>query len=503
LDRSLIVDLVRVRPGRRTSKLVAFAVLSFGLLFVARQRLIVDQPIFTDGHAIASLEFAMTRAFCHREMVFPGPFRVPHYLRDHPQDRHIPLRDVATTMAGSLDRYCAAATEPFVNNENSLMVIEAWWLERNPGLSLAGLGTRLEATRVVCIVAFASVLVAAGFSVLAGVAVVAAGLLTLGTMTDLVYTQYPFLFALLLCAFAWWGLVLMIASSQRLPFVYAGLIGGGAIAALGVNMRSSYLPIYVTLFVVTLSIVVPRVALTTGSRLAAAAVAIVVFSVAYSTAQYVEISRYLSAQHGSSYHLLGHPLVLALAVPPSDLSRREGIEWADSRGLALARRIDPEVTYFGPGYDHALLTYYRSLWRGHPREMLALYWSKLNAVGLNMIPVLRGDAGRVGAAKRLLTMPFAWEPNGAALFAIFGVLTAVLFGWAWGSGSPLVAVIAMASVAAILVVIESAIIMPLFIPGYHNYLVYYVQFITICGAQLVVEAAFRVYDRLSGRSAAA
>ena len=61
----------------------------------------------------------------------------------------------------------------------------------------------------------------------------------------------------------------------------------------------------------------------------------------------------------------------------NDLSMREGIEWNDPVGLALARRVDPDVTYLGPGYERALFTYYRQLWQREPRAMARVYWEKL------------------------------------------------------------------------------------------------------------------------------
>jgi hypothetical protein len=115
------------------------------------------------------------------------------------------------------------------------------------------------------------------------------------------------------------------------------------------------------------------------------------------------------------HHPVAHALVLGLAVPENDLSRREGIAWEDSVGLTLARRIDPQVVYLREGYESALFRYYFRLWAEHPWEMLGIYVEKLRVAGRSMISKLLASA--IGP----LAWPLAWVPNGGllALYAAF------------------------------------------------------------------------------------
>src|SRR4051812_19499566 len=72
---------------------------------------------------------------------------------------------------------------------------------------------------------------------------------------------------------------------------------------------------------------------------------------------------------------------MGVSVPSTAFSEREGVKWDDNVGYAPAKRIDPALSYLGPGYEAALRTYYFGLWREHPSEMLRIYRLKIHELG--------------------------------------------------------------------------------------------------------------------------
>jgi len=187
-------------------RLAAFGAVLTILFMAGRINVSPESARLSDGHAIAAIELAMTRAFCDAKSAYPPKYRVPHYLRDHPGDDAKPLRQVAAGMAGSLEGYCADISEPFLNNENSLTVIQAWVLRAEPGLSLDGLGRRLHQVRVAIVLFFAAVCLISGLSVVMSSAVVLAGMAILGTLNGDQHTAYPFLFPSVLLAISIYAL---------------------------------------------------------------------------------------------------------------------------------------------------------------------------------------------------------------------------------------------------------------------------------------------------------
>jgi SAM-dependent methyltransferase len=192
----------------------------------------------------------------------------------------------------------------------------------------------------------------------------------------------------------------------------------------------------------------------------------------------------------ASYHTVAHPLVLSLAIPESKLSRREGIIWSDGAGITLARKMIPEAVYLGNRYDEALFKYYRHLWTAYPGEMAWLYVRKFMAAGVQQIAVLRGQGGIGGRAAALLLKPMALLANGLLLLILFLGLTAGALVSAVRQPRVFPLMLALLSAAAILVLTESAIIMPLYVPSYHNYLTMYMLTICILGWQGVVSLVF-------------
>ena len=492
------------RPESFRRSVAYVLVLIVASVAVQRRAWSVDGASMPDGHAIVSLDLAIARAYCGIPSSFSHWIRIPMDLAARMELRHVPLRTLIAEKTGSVDAYCRGVNEPFVNNENSLMLLETAILRTMPGLSLAQLGQVLHLIRIACVVGFVLLLVDLGSSLALGFATLLCGLMLLQAMPDHVYSNYPFLFTLVLLDVA----VLGFAIKYRWTDRPAGLVWFGAVAgilsAFIANMRTSYLPIVGVFFAVVLldELRARGRTMPLGRRALRGLALAGCFLVAYGAFQTGLITRYLPADgRARAAHPLGHPLVLALGIPENAFSREQGIRWADEVGPQLAARVDPSVTFMGPGYNTALLGYYRSLWRTHPREMVAVYTLKFSMAGSDMLRVLRRSPGLAGQAVSVLLTPVALLPNGFWLLGLYLAVGCGAFVLYYRRDLPAAFALALLSVAACLVHVESAIIFSIFVKQYHNYAAFYVLFLSLLGAQALANVGWRLASR--GRTAAA
>jgi hypothetical protein len=193
--------------------------------------------------------------------------------------------------------------------------------------------------------------------------------------------------------------------------------------------------------------------------------------------------------------VIAHPLVLALAVPESPLSRREGIRWDDAVGITLARRSDPTVEYMRAGYDAALMKYYLGLWDRHRGEMLGIYATKLKVAGRDMIDTVLRVPNRVIGPEvlRVALMPLAWVPDGAWLLATY---SAILFAALWRvfrRGSAITFTTALLSAAAVLLQLEAALVFSLFERSHHGAALFCFLFLVALAWQLAVDGLYAVF----------
>lgn len=471
-------------------------------LAVAPRLFVVDGDVLTDGHALASLELAMARAYCGRLSAYSSTIRIPYDVRDAIDLRTTALTTLINRRGGGLEAYCAGATVPFVNNENSLMVYETMLLRLAPDLSVAQVGQALHLSRIGFVVAFIYALTALGGSVAAGFAILLCALFEFSRMHDQIYSNYPFFFPLILLEAAVLGLFARRAEPRPIWQLGVMAVILGALAAFVTNMRTSFLPLQLVLLVCLLAadraVFSPR---HWRQKAARAALASVVFAAGYQAFQYGMITRGLPAdgRHGAG-HTIGHPLVLSLGVPESDFSRRQGITWLDEVGRQKALSVDPQAIYLGPRYDAALITYYRSLWSSHANEMFRLYWNKFSMAGTDMVATLRHLPGRDGRLLRWLLTPLSVVPNGIWLLAIYG-LAAMIASWLYVRRQHAVSLVAaFLSAGAFLCQAEAGLIYSLFVDQYHNYLVIYAMILSIALLQVVANSVDRVLTRTAARA---
>ncbi|HWI17401.1 MAG TPA: hypothetical protein VNT81_06625, partial [Vicinamibacterales bacterium] len=206
------------------------------------QSFAADGTVVPDDHAVISLDLAMVRAFCGRASFYSHAGRVAADLQADMSRRDIPLRQLVTERAGSVREYCDQAVWPRVNNENSLMLLEAALLRVRPDLSLKGVGQWLHAIRIVMVAVFVLALLWLGASVWFAMGTMVIGLIVLNAMPTFVYSVYPFLFVLVLILAAAYGLLLSRPPSTLIGWL-AAAVGLGALSSFTVNMRTSYLPV--------------------------------------------------------------------------------------------------------------------------------------------------------------------------------------------------------------------------------------------------------------------
>lgn len=490
------------RPGSFTRTLAYTAVVIVSSLVLVRSSWSIDGALLSDGHSLVSLDLAISRAFCGQPSAFSQTLRVPMDLSARMGLRHTSLRSLIIERAGSVEAYCQSIDTPFVNNENSLMVMEAAALRVLPNLSLSQLGQVLHLARSFCVVVFVLMLIDLGASLVFGFVTLALGLMLLQELPDHVYSVYPFLFTLVLLLVGVHGLAARHGWTKN-P---AGLVGyglaSGALSAFVVNMRTSYLPIVAAFAVCVLldelrsrgrEIAWPRMA-ARGAALAACIAA------GYVAMQSGVITRNLPADAGASVsHPFGHPLVLALAVPENDFSRGLGIRWADEVGPQIAERVSPGVPYLSDGYNAALISYYTSLWQTRTREMIGLYYLKFSTAGVDMLHVLRRSPGLAGWGVSMLLAPLALLPSGVPLLMLYVLITVGAFVVHARRDEPAAFVLALLSLAACLIQLEAGIIFSIFVKQYQNYAVFYALFLSLLGVQALAQAGWSWSSRLRRR----
>lgn len=486
------------RPGGWRRSAVSTVAIIAATFVLARGAWSVDGATLTDGHAMLSLDMAVARAYCGVPSSFSWTVRIPIDLSNRMERRHEPLRALIVEKAGSIDAYCRSIDTPFVNSENSLMVVETAILRVMPGASLANVGQALFLIKVGCLAIFVLLLMDLGASLALGLATFLCGLMLLQAMPDHVYSNYPFFFVLVLAAMAMHG----FAAAYRWTSSAVGLtiygVAAGIASAFIANMRTSYLPV-VGLFMAMALVDEGRQrgrAIRWPTRAVRSAALAGCFLGGYLAFQVGMITSQLPAEgRFDAAHPFAHPLVLALAVPENPLSRELGIEWKDATGARIADGVDPGVPYLGPRYNAALLRYYASLWRTRAGDMAAVYYFKFSVSGVDMFRALRASPGWAGWGVMVLLSPLSLLPSGVWLLALYSLTTIGAFGAYYRRGWPAAFALGLLSLAACLVQVESGMIFSLFVKQYHNYAAFYALFLSLLGVQALGNAGWAWLSR--------
>jgi hypothetical protein len=493
--KTLLRDLVLSSPGHRgwlrsLAYLLPVAALT---LYVHSNLYTGTQTPTTTAHPEQSMNVALNAAYCGKPQMYTQRYSAQNFLSGRPDLMSKPFRNVIAAMAGSVDNYCHYANEFVVVSENSLMWLMRLALWQNVHLTADQLGDFLGGVRVAMVLVFGFALLRTGASLLFTLAsmIVGGGVLrSLGVRDSI----YPFVTAMPLLNAGLYGLAMSVPAVRRggvWSWVFA--LAMGILTAFCASMRTVHLPMLFAMFAVFLFAMFvlrdrSRAIAAISKGLAAGAVAFVVGYYAY-LAVFVNPLR-ISNDPGVSnyvYHTFAHQLVIGLGVPENEFATEEGIKWDDMVGFALAKRVMPKVIYLGPTYEEALLKYYRSLWREHPREMLAVYALKARSNGVGVFESVAG-IGEWYHIPRVFGETLHRITNGVVIMAI--VIAAFLASmWRYlKSGQPRVFVIALVALAALTSMAEGFLTYSIFVGIYYSIVLFFVFFLVFVLIQAAADA---------------
>jgi hypothetical protein len=482
--------LFSVRDGRSMRRAATYSVVLVPVALMAMRGFLASgPPPAASGHADLSLNLALSRALCGVNGAISPVYSVYQRLNAHPSEQRDPLVDVLARQAGSRHAYCASVTQPFVNNENSLMWLERAALAVRPRLSLAEAAAFLFAVRVGMLWLFGFALLTCGASLwLAGTAI-ALGVAIL-TAVDLRYETYPFLltaplamagvYTLMWCSGRDWprGSVLVVTAA-----------GCGFLTAFGANFRTSQLPAYLAMAVTFVYLQArrdrPADRSTASHRVPRPAAWAASFVAGYLAFHAVMIAplRPNTSVPNYTYHAVSHSLVIGLGVPETDFSRSEGLHWDDNVGFAIARRAG--VQPLGPDYEKVLLRYYARLWRRHPGAMARTYFTKFRYACSEVFL----SAGIVLRPFGVTSPAFEWLHLHTDGFALLMVVAGVgALGWrACARGSSLGFLVLLLALAALLTLLESALTYSTFSGMYFSSLLFFLLFSAAAAVQSTLD----------------
>jgi hypothetical protein len=498
-DRLRELFLWHQPPHRAPFRYAAYVAVALGALaLVAPGLFAVDAVMPGDGHAQRTLDIAFTHAQCGRGYAAHRSFSVSAWLRDHPELRHVPMADAIRDQIGSIHQYCENAAAAAVNNENAVGVLEWAAIALSPRISLTDLGERLQLFRIVLVAFGAFALMAAGTSVAVCIALLAASITILKRLEAAAYSTYPFLFVWIVTVVGLLSLAARADVPRRTRLVL--ILIAGFVSAMAANTRTSHAPAYLAL----LALGALAIEWTSGGRpriLPRTGAAALVAAAGFMACQLVLFGLFLrgAVGGGAARHPIAHPLVLSVALPPNPVSEREGIEWRDGVGPEIVGRIDPGVAYLSPRYGQILIRYYAGLWTKYPREMTALYVTKLRLAGSDFYEKLSRPGDGFGRPARYLLWPFAAVRNGFGVMAlyvgVFALSCVSVFGWSVVGAVPVM----LFTAAALCLHVELAMITPYFFLPYHNYSAFYAVFLSLAILQLMVSAGAMAWTRLGER----
>jgi len=497
-DRDFTNDLLFGRFGSSLSwpRVLLYATTVMVLIVITKTSMfaVVVPHLTQDGHGILSLSIAVNRSFCGVPSALSTEAQIGEVLFKEPVASAQPVREVIAARWGSIERYCSTVTRPFVNNENSLMLLESWTWRFAPNASLVGVGRVLLAVKVGLLVFFCVVFFRLGAGMVLCYFVLDTAFALLGRLQPTFgYSTYSFLLCLVMATVALYPLMLSVRRDSRVRQI-AGPAIAGAWSAFVVNMRTSYLPLcaaFAILYVGAL-LLEPSVASARSARkLQGVITAVLLFAIGYAGFQYSFIARNRAAGTETlSHHTLFHPLVLSVGLPENAFSLREGIAWDDSVGLTLAHRVDPSATYLSKEYEQALAVYYLDLWKRHPAEMRRVYLEKAKLAATEMMALTDVPDPIVSVPRIVLRA----APNGVWLLALLAGFT-IAAAWRYlRRATPVLMLMTLIGVAGTMLMIECILIIPRYFLTYHAPLLWVYCSVTFILFQIAVNRITHMFS---------
>jgi hypothetical protein len=434
-----------------------FATVKYGVL--APVQLSALTP---DGHAALSLEHALALTLCGKLGLAGARFPQPSLFALGQSAPARPFSQIVVDEYGSISQYCEHARPTNLNNENTLLYIDALLLFLPGDDTLQSLATKMVAFRCGMLVVSLYLLAYWGLGILPLllIGIVAGRVLAVTQATHVLsiyptMTIVPLFVAATMSGFA----AILLARSARRVLLWA--IAFGAMIGIVYNLRTPYGWVATAqLLVVTaaaLFLVRPK-ATGKGAKLGATLAGAAGGFLLVQATLIWPLQRAAPAGFNYAYHVIWHPIVLGLSNPPNPFAESRGIRWEDSVGEQLARQVDPTATYLGPTFEAALRRYYLGLWKDHPVEMIRLHHDKLMAIGKRTMLAFGDlfDWPRLGElALRVIRNGYVWLACIAALTAVMTLAHAF----------PALLAVGMALAASLfLLTVEQMLIYPPYLP---------------------------------------
>jgi hypothetical protein len=510
---SLITENRPRSPYRSLLLMVIVLTISFGISWKMTKFQVF--PIGS-GHTAVSMELAINRILCGKLSHFVQEAKHVEPIRNivinnlDPEMYNKSILLLYEQTAGSKEDYCKMVNSPYIHNENSLMFLNIATLYIFPNLTFKELNYIFFLIQVVCFAVFVFFLLYIGVSPMLSLLISLFGLTIIRFMNLHFYLAiYPFLMPLTLFLIALFGFALIFSLHQRgwKGITLVGIIGifGGFFA----NLRTSYYPIILACFLcyaifIFLDLLQKRKKNLTHCFLL---VMITFLSFLIGMAGFhftlVRTLNGIGGDHDLNYHHIAHPLVLGLAIPENDLSRREGIKWDDLNGLEIANRIDKDIQFMNKKYEKTLLTYYFALWSNYPAEMVNIYWNKLKMAGVTLqwIKNITVNYPNLKSASLLLSItmfPILLIPNGLFFLVLFLVITIAGFTIDRYINNGTAFTLSTLAILGLLLLLESAIINPQFHIQRNSCLLFLMGSFMLIIYQVVANFIFsKIYNKIN------
>lgn len=336
--------------------------------------------IHNNMHGIISLNVGYERAYC-------GSLSKSSESLSENTPTDAPLNTLLFKTPQEQQQYCSRS-KTIIYGEPSLSYVFSGIFKIKPDITLRQLEIMFMAIKLVLVSLFFLILLKLGFSpfYISGLAILCFTFLFNVKQNRHWYSNYPFLIPLFLTLLSL--CITFIRGVKKydwkfLPFLW--IIG--FFSSFYVGLRTAHAPVILATLIVLFVCyyfygcqrrpIIQKI-ITCFSFVAILWGGHYVFTALYMTPLFVEYQKLPKTDSFNySHHPISHPLVLALGIEKSDLSEREGIIWKDSRGEALAQKVDPNTTFLSPTYEKALFTYYIQLWKEHFLEMIDIYCTKI------------------------------------------------------------------------------------------------------------------------------
>lgn len=469
--------------------IVTLCILTFSCLVFSKFLFDQDKYYITaDGHLLFSMAYAIDSNVCNDRFTTRSNSKLTAQLRDNKKLMNHEILQLPKQISGSVSEYCSSPVSNVINNENTLMWMYYSFLKLLPKATLYDLMLFSIVLKLSMIFLFLYCLARANFSYLSIFMTSLIIIYTYIQTTMLIESNlavYGYILPFCLGFIGLLGLLFGAKVQLKKISLFIACLLIGSYAFFMINLRSSYTPI-VALCIINfliaaflnlkskfnINIAVTRVILSAAIILA------LIFALNY------KLQTKLENQVNLNYHVVFHPLVLGLAIPQNDFAKNQGIIWDDSIGTKLARTINPSVSYLDANYEKTMYLFYKKLWINNPGEMLYVYYLKIKLAGTQIIDNYKSHAlhyyhkHRIFILALMFLFPLSFVKSGITIFAyylaIFYIYT-LLYKFRKIT-KDLLFTIGNFLIFSGLLLLESTIIMPAFVPNYHSYLYFSILF---------------------------